>query len=197
MGRPRRRRRTPPQGDRTNEDRSRDQATRDAPATRGRAAGYPRRPHRRQAARRVADEGAPEPQPRTGHVTMHRANIKVITADKLGNERVKTLTPDIVEAMLERRANLGRRVALLPATGPRYVLALGWAERRGVIARNVAKSSRSGRRPQGRDRQTMTVKQARASRRGQGVAACRDAVTGHAPRPAAGRSRRSLLGGRR
>ena len=96
-------------------------------------------------------------------VTMHRANIAVMTGDDLGRRRIRTLTPEQVAAFLERRSELGRARRTLAGYRTTLRLALGWAERRGVVARNVAsvvelpataRSAKSGR--------TMTAEQARA-----------------------------------
>jgi integrase len=96
-------------------------------------------------------------------LTMHRANISVMTDDALGRQHVRTLTPEHVEAFLARRAKLGRARRTLAGYRTTLRMALGWAERRGVVARNVAavvelpaeaRKAKPGR--------TMTAEQARA-----------------------------------
>ena len=97
-------------------------------------------------------------------LTMHRANISVISADELGRRRVKTVTPEMVEAMLERRAALGRSRRTLAGYRTTLRLALGWAERRGIVARNVADVVEiPAHARKGETGRTMSVEQARLS----------------------------------
>lgn len=61
-----------------------------------------------------------------------------ILRNELGGKRVKTLTPDDVEAAFERRAEAGLSRNSLIKLRSTLSQALAWAERRGLVAKNVA-----------------------------------------------------------
>lgn len=70
-------------------------------------------------------------------VARHRWACRVL-ADDLGRRRVRALTPEHVEAAFARRAEDGLAKASITKLRQTLSLALGWAERRGKVARNVA-----------------------------------------------------------
>jgi integrase len=61
-----------------------------------------------------------------------------ILHSELGGKRLKTLTPDMVEAAFQRRADAGLSRNSLIKLRSTLSQALAWAERRGLIAKNVA-----------------------------------------------------------
>lgn len=61
-----------------------------------------------------------------------------ILRDELGGKRVKTLTPDHVEAALQRRSEAGLSRNSLIKLRSTLSQALAWSERRGLVAKNVA-----------------------------------------------------------
>jgi integrase len=71
-------------------------------------------------------------------IARHRASIHALKAD-LGPRRVRALTPEMIEAALDRRADAGAAKASLAKLKTTLGLALAWAERRGNVARNVAR----------------------------------------------------------
>ncbi len=72
-------------------------------------------------------------------VAKHRAAVTMFRAE-LGTRRIRALTPEVIEDALERRARSGLSRSTIAAYRSTLILALDWAERRGVIARNVARS---------------------------------------------------------
>ncbi len=95
-------------------------------------------------------------------IVVHRASIRALTAE-IGTTKVRTLTPEQIEAALARRAADGRSRRTVAAYRTTLAMALDWAERRGVVPRNVARvvelpASAAPAKP-GR---TMTADQARA-----------------------------------
>lgn len=68
---------------------------------------------------------------------VHDWAIGVLT-EEIGGKRVKTLTPDQVEAALERRAADGLSRNSLVKVRSTLSQCLAWAARRGLVARNVA-----------------------------------------------------------
>jgi integrase len=63
---------------------------------------------------------------------------RVLIAE-LGKRKVRTLTPEQIEAALQRRADNGLSKASLAKLRTTLGMALAWAERRGQVARNVAR----------------------------------------------------------
>lgn len=61
-----------------------------------------------------------------------------ILQSELGGKRLKTLTPDLVEAAFQRRADAGLSRNSLIKLRSTLSQALAWAERRGLVAKNVA-----------------------------------------------------------
>ena len=61
-----------------------------------------------------------------------------ILQSELGGKRLKTLTPDMVEAAFQRRADGGISRNSLIKLRSTLSQALAWAERRGLVAKNVA-----------------------------------------------------------
>jgi integrase len=67
----------------------------------------------------------------------HRWARKILAVE-IGGKRVKTLTPDHVEAAFKRRADAGLSRNSLVKLRSTLSQALAWAERRGLVAKNVA-----------------------------------------------------------
>lgn len=71
-------------------------------------------------------------------IDTHAWARRILTAE-LGRRKVRTLTPEHIEAALERRAGAGLSKASLAKLRTTLGMALAWAERRGQVARNVAR----------------------------------------------------------
>ena len=71
-------------------------------------------------------------------IDVHAWCRKVLIAE-LGTKKVRTLTPEQIEAALERRCAAGTSKASLAKLRTTLGMALAWAERRGQVARNVAR----------------------------------------------------------
>lgn len=68
---------------------------------------------------------------------VHRWARQILVAE-IGGKRVKSLTPDHVEAAFQRRADAGMSRNSLIKLRSTLSQALAWAERRGLVAKNVA-----------------------------------------------------------
>ncbi|MGH9272510.1 MAG: tyrosine-type recombinase/integrase [Ilumatobacteraceae bacterium] len=95
-------------------------------------------------------------------IATHRWAVSVLS-EELGTRRVRSLSPEQVEAALERRSAAGLSRASLAKLRTTLGMALSWAERRGQVARNVARVAElpASARPAAPGR-SMTAKQARA-----------------------------------
>jgi len=93
---------------------------------------------------------------------VHRWACTVLRAE-IGGKRVKTLTPDHIEAAFQRRSDAGLSRHSLVKRRSTLSQALAWAERRGLVAKNVAaivELPANARAPQ--SGRAMTVSQAHA-----------------------------------
>jgi integrase len=91
----------------------------------------------------------------------HQSSVRTLTR-RLGTRKVRTLTPEQIETVLDQMAERGAARATLAKLRTTLGMALDWAERRGVVARNVARVVElpsNARRP--RPGKTMTADQAR------------------------------------
>ena len=68
---------------------------------------------------------------------VHQWAREILVAE-IGGKRVKSLTPDHVEAAFQRRADAGLSRNSLIKLRSTLSQALAWAERRGLVAKNVA-----------------------------------------------------------
>lgn len=87
-----------------------------------------------------AEKGLPARHLQPASVAAHEWACRIIT-DEIGSKRVRSLSPFDVEAMLQRRADNGLSKASLSKVRTTLRIALQWAERREMIARNVARVS--------------------------------------------------------
>ena len=71
-------------------------------------------------------------------IEVHKWACAILVED-IGGKRVKSLTPDHVEAAFEKRAAQGLSRSSLIKLRSTLGQALGWAERRGLATRNVAR----------------------------------------------------------
>src|SRR5829696_2968105 len=71
-------------------------------------------------------------------IAAHRAGVSAMTT-ALGRRKVRTLTRTMVEAGLEQLAAKGLARATIAKYRTTLAMSLDWAERRGLVARNVAR----------------------------------------------------------
>ena len=95
-------------------------------------------------------------------IAAHRAGVSAMTT-ALGRRKIRTLTPTLVEAGLEQLAAKGLARATIAKYRTTLAMSLDWAERRGLVARNVARLAEMplDARPANVGR-TLTVQEARA-----------------------------------
>jgi integrase len=87
-----------------------------------------------------AEKGLPSRNLQPATLAVHEWACKIITED-IGSRRVRALSPLDVESMFRRRADDGLSKASLSKLRSTLRIALQWAERREMVARNVARVS--------------------------------------------------------
>jgi len=87
-----------------------------------------------------AEKGLPARNLQPASLATHDWARKIIVED-IGTKRVRSLSPTDVETMLQQRADNGLSKASLMKLRTTLRIALQWAERRELVARNVARVS--------------------------------------------------------
>jgi integrase len=71
-------------------------------------------------------------------IELHLWCVKILTQD-LGGKRIRNLTPDHIESAFQKRTTTGMTRASFIKLRSTLGIALAWAERRGLVIRNVAR----------------------------------------------------------